>query len=49
MDPYEGYFKMTADGKVTKVSDFPCVLFDDPDSLTDSSKTADSLSENVSV
>lgn len=49
MDPYEGYFKFTSDGKVTKVSDFPCVLLNDPDRLTDSSKTAESLSENVSV
>lgn len=49
MDPYEGYFEMKSDGKVTKVADFPCVLLNDPDRLTDSSKTAESFSENVSV
>ena len=49
MDALEGYFSFNANGELTKVADFPCVLLNDPDRLTDSSKTAESLSENVSV
>ena len=49
MDKPEDFFCIDELGGFIKVADFPCVLLNDPDSLTDSSKTAESLSENESV